>query len=78
MQEVLDKLHKETAVKIDRVDDDSMWLYYPMKNADLSFLNKNDKNIIDKSIKTIYCCRFKYNYSYSLLAGITKIVMLCR
>lgn len=53
LQEVLDELHKEKAVKIDRVDDDSMWLYYPMKNADLSFLNENDKNIIDKLINQL-------------------------
>lgn len=50
---MLDELHKEKAVKIDRVDDDSMWLYYPMKNADLSFLNENDKNIIDKLINRL-------------------------
>ena len=53
LQETLDELKSEKAIKENRVDDDSMWLYYPVKQADISFLNENDKHIIDKLINQL-------------------------
>ena len=37
----------------DRENDESMWLYTPIKQADISFLKDEDKIIIDKQIERI-------------------------
>ena len=37
LQEILDELENERAIKVNRIDDDSMWLFYPEKQLYLSY-----------------------------------------
>lgn len=57
LQEILDELENERAIKVNRIDDDSMWLFYPEKQADISFLSEKDVSIINNKIE--YLRQFK-------------------
>lgn len=49
----LENLRDNGFISIDRVDDESMWLYYPLRKADISFLTEAEKNIIDSKINEL-------------------------
>ena len=45
---ILRTLASERSIKIERENPDSMWLYTPLKDADINAIKEDEKSIIDK------------------------------
>lgn len=48
---ILRTLASERSIKIERENPDSMWLYTPLKDADINAIKEDEKSIIDKYIE---------------------------
>lgn len=52
---ILRTLASERSIKIERENPDSMWLYTPLKDADINAIKEDEKSIIDKYIEDFRC-----------------------
>lgn len=52
---ILRTLASERSIIIERENPDSMWLYTPLKDADINAIKEDEKSIIDKYIEDFRC-----------------------